>query len=430
MESGRTAAGDIPSYRPPRCRRNSERNKNRRWKQQALLLLLVSVFTLTVTLCLPSASAANTSAKDGRQAGEAPGPKPAPGRGVVRPEDGDLEEVLLISLQDIAAAGEGTPSPSPAAGAESCGWYSVPRGEVQQRQTGRTTSDGLCSAGTAEREAWNVGVQKEYHHGFSHELDRDGITRAGVETQPREDGNHLGSRSRGEGREALGGIEGQAYIVSWVDYHPVEEHEQLLARAWGAWGECLYFDAPDGVADRDGGGGGGGGEPFAGGGKRGAYSVLRSDSGGADKCTGVVGDFAEETIRLFQARSPSFSGHGEDDGEGGGIGDGSRRRRCSSWRWKLVEGRNVATAGKFPSDFSVVRLVRQREQPSVVTPSPEDVQLGSSDKEREALRTGGDRAPDEPTAWRTEKEIMLEALRRSDLVKNVSEEKVSSGVFL
>lgn len=111
------------------------------------------------------------------------------------------------------------------------------------------------------------------------------------------------------------------YIVRWLDYYPMEEHEQLLSQA----------------------------------------------SGGLACSASTENAVSTENTDVLQG--------------------------AAGWCFQLIERRNAATTGNFPSDFAVVRLVQQGKW------------LGSN--------------------VMIEGESVLEALRGSDLVKGVYKDVVS-----
>ncbi|CAM9984168.1 unnamed protein product, partial [Scytosiphon promiscuus] len=128
------------------------------------------------------------------------------------------------------------------------------------------------------------------------------------------------------------------YIVQWADYHPVEEHAALLARELGSHTWCPQ--ACSAALERDctactsssGGGGGGGGNS----GNSGNSGSTNNHTDGSDG--------------------------GRSDGESGGGDSGSGEISCRSC-WELVERRNAATKGGYPSDFSLVRWAPLPPQP-------------------------------------------------------------------
>lgn len=163
------------------------------------------------------------------------------------------------------------------------------------------------------------------------------------------------------------------YIVRWVDYHPIQDHEQLLSQASGGL-SCATSDGPFP------------GNPFDG-----------DDPGSSPENAGER--FREASVDVLEG--------------------------AAGWCLQLVERRNAATTGEFPSDFAVVRLVQQHQQRQwhPLSAANFNVTVGSSRRGSKASCIG-EWDPTGPNAV-AEGESVLEALRGSDLVKGVYEDVVS-----
>ncbi|CAM9749150.1 unnamed protein product, partial [Ectocarpus sp. 12 AP-2014] len=136
------------------------------------------------------------------------------------------------------------------------------------------------------------------------------------------------------------------YVVQWTDFHPLEDHSSLLSRALGGFDRCCSggCEASDVRGNSD---------------ARARDSIDASSTGTSTSTSTRSGHEEDERSRS--------SGDGNDEVDNGcecGSKDDLTSCGCC---WELVERVNPATSsGKFPSDFSLVRLRHQETEASHV----------------------------------------------------------------
>ncbi|CAM9574164.1 unnamed protein product, partial [Ectocarpus sp. 13 AM-2016] len=136
------------------------------------------------------------------------------------------------------------------------------------------------------------------------------------------------------------------YVVQWTDFHPLEDHNSLLSRALGGFGRCCSggCEASDVHGSSD---------------TRARDSVDASSTSTSTSTSTRSGHEDDERIRS--------SGDGNDEVDNGGDGRSKDDLTSCGCCWELVERVNPATSsGKFPSDFSLVRLRHQATEASHV----------------------------------------------------------------
>lgn len=121
------------------------------------------------------------------------------------------------------------------------------------------------------------------------------------------------------------------YVVRWMDYHPVDDHHELLLRAWGFRDKC----------DDEG------------------------DCGGDDNDDCMRCSPDDSDVAHCGRSSCSGVGVGDKDGrrgEQGCVTEGGDSGGIGGFDWQLMDRSNAATTGDVPSDFSLIRLTHRRLQ--------------------------------------------------------------------
>ncbi|CAN0075207.1 unnamed protein product, partial [Ectocarpus sp. 4 AP-2014] len=142
------------------------------------------------------------------------------------------------------------------------------------------------------------------------------------------------------------------YVVQWTNFHPLEDHKGLLSGALGGFDRCCSggCEASD---------------------VHGSSDARVRDSVDASSTSTSTRSGHEEDER---SRS---SGDGNDEVDNGGDGGSKDDPSSCGCCWELVERTNPATSsGKFPSDFSLVRLRHQATETSDV----DDAHLSKIDR--------------------------------------------------
>eukprot|EP00752_Nemacystus_decipiens_P008224 g7354.t1 len=263
-----------------------------------------------------------------------------------------------------AGAGDRVPPPPPPPGSTlgaSCAvpvvattWAAVDRGDSTCETASGKKAAGETSAPVPEEEAVTAGGvhsgsnprhagEKRGGRSEVHEQDQGGHSTAAA--RPKPSSTSVNPRRPGE--------KGAPYIVQWADYHPLEEHPELLARALRGYGRCSGVG--DGVGDGVSEGRVGGGGVGDGGGRGDGNGNGNGGGGGSSRSTST------STGRITGRRGSSTNSRSSSSGDDFDHNTGDDyKRSCGSCCWELVERRNAATTAKHPSDFSLIRWLPLR----------------------------------------------------------------------
>ena len=240
----------------------------------------------------------------------------------------------------IATAAAPPPPPSPAA-------TSAAAATPTATATAKIEVATKSTAAATSRVHYAASSDKKRLHAEKSSLGvADSGSRINLENGRGEVGDGRKTRRNGdEGSGGLGGgvrgwVDGEnpVYIVQWTDFHPIEAHKGLLLQALGADDHC--FDATAATAAAA------------------APAAAASSACELDPASDLSPPCVCANPKRGDGSSSSSSSRGRDR-DVKNYDEGTRchhRCRCC---WELVERANLAMTGSFPSDFSLIRAVRQ-----------------------------------------------------------------------